>query len=218
MTAETRKLSKLIDEVRFNTNCTDTNRFSDARLLLFFNSAQRQIQKIIYNSNPTNSPFQEQIALTLQPNVNSYELPDDIFAVASVRNVTPINFNGKATNSLKKMSEKERNSQRGYYLIKNFIHFAPSTLPNEYSTVAVTYDKALDEIKQTSATIELPATCEDYLMAFVERKINYVDSSKDISNSQIFTAEEKEELVAMFKEDIKDIKYPPIVDETYLNY
>ena len=205
MTAETRKLSKLIDEVRFNTNCTDTNRFSDARLLLFFNSAQRQIQKIIYNSNPTNSPFQEQVGLTLQNNVSSYELPDDIFAVASVRNVTPINFNGKATVPLKRISEKERNSQRGYYLIKNFIHFAPSTLPAEFSTVAVTYDKALEEIVTATVTIEIPGTCEDFLMAFVERKINYVDSSKDIANSQIFTKEEKEELESMFKEDIKDM-------------
>jgi len=218
MTVETRELSKLIDEVRFNANCTDTNRYSDDRLILFFNSAQRQLQKVIFNSNPTNSPFQEMASLTLQPNVNSYELPDDMFAVASVRNVTPINFNGKATNSLRKMTEKERNSQRGYYLMKNFIHFAPSSLGNEYSTIAITYDKVLEEITSVSDTIELPATCEDFLMAFVERKINYVDSSKDISNSQIFTAEEKEEIVAMFKEDIKDIEYPPIVDETYLNY
>lgn len=217
MTVETRAVKELIDEVRFNTNNTDDNRFDDARLIKFFNSAQRQIQKIIYNSNPTNSPFAEECQLPLAVGVNAYDLPEDIFAVASVRNVIPVTFSGQSTKALRRMSIKEVNSQRGYYLRKNVISFAPTQLPAEYLTIVVTYDKALEDITSVNDTILLPATCEDFLMAFVERKINYVDSSKDIGNSQIFTAEEKEEIISLFKEDIKEVKYPVIVDETYYN-
>lgn len=218
MTTETRQVSKILDEVRFNTNNTDDNRFTDARLLNFINSAQRQIQKIIYNSNPTNSPFTEEFEIPLSAGVNAYDLPDDMFGVASIRNVVPITFNGKATKALKRISIKEINSQRGYYLRKSIISFAPTTLPDEYTTIIVSYDKALDDITIVSETIALPATCEDFIMAFVERKINYVDSSKDIMNSQVFTAEEKDELISLFKEDLKEVKYPAIVDETYLSY
>jgi len=180
MTVETRRVKELIDEVRFNTNNTDDNRFDDSRLIKFFNSAQRQIQKIIYNSNPVNSPFAEEYQIPLAAGVNAYDLPEDIFAVASVRNVTPVTFNGKATQALKHIS-------------------------------------LIEEITSVNDNIPLPATCEDFLMAFVERKINYVDSSKDISNSQIFTQEEKEELEGMFRQDLKEVLYPAIVDETYYN-
>lgn len=218
MTIETRQVSKLIEEIRFNTNNTDDNRFDDPRLIKFLNSAQRQIQKVIYNSNPTNSPFAEEYQIPVTAGNNAYDLPEDIFAVASVRNVVPVTFSGKATKALRRIDVKEINSQRGYYLRKNIISFAPSQLASDYLTVVVTYDKALEDITSVNDTIALPATCEDFLMSFVERKINYVDSSRDIGNSQIFTAEEKEELVSMFREDIKEIKYPPIVDETYLNY
>jgi hypothetical protein len=217
MTVETRRVKDLIDEVRFNTNNTDDNRFDDSRLIKFFNSAQRQIQKIIYNSNPVNSPFAEEYQIPLAAGVNAYDLPEDIFAVASVRNVTPVTFNGKATQALKHISLKEINTQRGYYLRKNVISFAPSQLASDYLTIVVTYDKALEEITSVNDNIPLPATCEDFLMAFVERKINYVDSSKDISNSQIFTQEEKEELEGMFRQDLKEVLYPAIVDETYYN-
>lgn len=218
MTVETRPVKELIDEVRFNTNNTDDNRFDDSRLIKLFNSALKQVQKVIFNSNPVNSPFQEQVELSLQSGVNSYELPDDIFATASVRDVVPVNFNGKATKALRHMTAKEQNTQRGYYLTKNIITFAPTTLPNEYKTIVVTYDKVIEPIENVNDEIAIPATCEDFLMAFVERKINYIDSSKDLSNSQVFTQEEKDDLISLFKEEIKDIKYPPIVDETYYSY
>ena len=217
MTAETRAVKDLIEEVRFNTNNTDDNRYTDERLMKLFNSAQRQIQKVIYNSNPTNSPFAEEYQIPLTAGVNAYDLPEEIFAVASVRNVVPVTFNGKATKALRRMSVKEINSQRGYYLRKNIISFAPTQLPSEYLTIVVTYDAKLEDIVSVNDTILLPSTCEDFLMAFVERKMNYIDSSKDIGNSQIFTQEEKDEIISLFKEDIKEVKYPAIVDETYLN-
>lgn len=65
---------------------------------------------------------------------------------------------------------------------------------------------------------ELPNVCEQLLTNFVERKIHAVDSSKEISDINFLTQEEITSMKELFVDVEQDVKYPPIADDTYLNF
>ena len=60
--------------------------------------------------------------------------------------------------------------------------------------------------------------CEPYVMEFVKRKIYGRNSSKDIQTQNLFTENEKQELIGIFSEAVKDVNYPAINDYDYLMY
>jgi hypothetical protein len=80
---------------------------------------------------------------------------------------------------------------------------------------AVVGDYVILGKNSTSSSI-LPDACEDYLMNHAERSIFKQDSSSDLAASNIFTAEEKQDLIMLFQNNIQDTIYPPIVDTTYI--
>lgn len=64
----------------------------------------------------------------------------------------------------------------------------------------------------------LPLECEKYLTMFVERMVHYINSNRnDYDVASIFTAQEKSDIEELFADPESDVKYPPIVDSTYLN-
>ena len=71
--------------------------------------------------------------------------------------------------------------------------------------------------KNATSHSELEDSLEPYLTLFVEKKIFYINSSKDIGNADIFTKEEKQDIIMLFSKIDTDVKYPAIVDG-YLNH
>ena len=71
--------------------------------------------------------------------------------------------------------------------------------------------------KNSTTNPQLPDSVEPFLTRFVERSVFYINSSKDIQNSDIFSEREKDDIIMLFSKIDKDTKYPPIVDNTYLN-
>lgn len=211
-----RTLAELIDEVRFNTVNGQDSRFDDARLIKFFNSAQRAIQKIIYNSNPSNSVFDKVQSYTITGN-GPYDLPDDIYAVSAIKSVQPLSGNTRLR-PLPYLDSREKNLNYGYYILKNQLFLAPTSINNTLDTFEITYTMALEDMTSTGDSPDLPSACEEYLMLFVERKINYVDSSSDLRNVTAFTDEERRDLEALFTNHHRDVKTPVIMDTTYMSY
>lgn len=212
----TRVLRELIDEVRFTKNQKSTGRYSDKRLELFFNSAQREIQRTIFLSNPENDTLSEQATVTIVGGQESYDLPEDIYSVNSVNAVLLVRNDGGKPIPLRKLTYKERNKERGYIIFKNKLLVSPVPQSAD-SSLLVNYQRKLPNFDGMESSSELPESCEDYLMLFVERKIDYCESSSDISTSQIFTQTEKAEIAELFSEVNQDTSYPPIVDDTYIS-
>ena len=98
----TRPLSDLIKEVRFITNNANDTRFSDEVMLNFFNSAQRQLQKVIFRANPINNPFTTTYEIPISINQGVYDLPEDIFALSSITDITPVVTGGSLGQPLRK--------------------------------------------------------------------------------------------------------------------
>ena len=112
----TRTAAELIDEIRFDANL-DANdaRFTDDRLLKYLNSAQRQIQKIIYTANPTGNPFAAQKVYTPVQSGVANPMPDDIFAINAIVDITPQSDSNSLVRPLRFISLKEKNRDFGYF-------------------------------------------------------------------------------------------------------
>lgn len=212
----TRALSLLIDEVRFTKDQKSTGRYSDSRLMKFFNSAQREIQRTVFLSNPENDTFSEQVTIQMVAGQESYDLPSDIYNTNSVNAVLMVQSDGGRPHPLRKLTYKERTKQRGYIIFKNKILITP--IPSDgNASILLNYTKKLVDFESVTDCSELPESCEEYLMHYVERKIDYCESSTDITSSNIFTANEKAEIGELFAETNQDTSYPPIVDNTYIS-
>ena len=213
-----RTLGEMIDEVRHNTNNTDDSRHSDTAIIRFFNTAQRQVQRLIFNSNPTTNIFTRDCILTYSSGVKKYSLPSDLYARGAIIAVFPVRTGNIESEPIQKIYEREQTNKAGYYVKDKYIYLSSGAVGEAVSQIRVSYVKRLAPFSSTSDISELPDETEDFLTSFVERKINAVDSSSDVQNSQFFTQEEKEELAELFSDTSNDIKYPVISDETYVTY
>jgi len=216
-----RNVEELITEIRFNTNNIDNNRYGDTDLIRFINSAIRQVQRIIFMNNPTAEHFtkvknydieassQEEIVL---------KLPSDIYATNAVTAVYPIRTDGRRREPLVRIDEREHLYKSGYFIRDNKIHLSSGSLGSSTNSVDVVYTKRVSPVSAITDTPDLPETVEDFLTSFSERKVHYVDSSQAISDSNILTNEEKQDIAALFANNNKSIKYPAVTDETYITY
>lgn len=64
---------------------------------------------------------------------------------------------------------------------------------------------------------ELPDTCEYVLTSIVERCIYMNDSSADFVPSDAITSKLRSRIETLFADNNRDVDYPEIVDDTYLN-
>ena len=200
-----REISQLIDDVRFATNETDENRFPDVRLLKFFNDAQDQIEALILIANFENAPLDKRAYITVTPDVDGYNLPSDIYAYSSVSSVR---FNNGS--KVQKVSASERNVYSdyytdyttGYYILGKKIYFTP--MPSSTQVFEMIYKAKLPRIEDVADAPNLPAMCDGFMTSFVERKIHAINSSSDVSNSNVFTSEEKEMIIEIFSQNSTD--------------
>jgi hypothetical protein len=65
---------------------------------------------------------------------------------------------------------------------------------------------------------ELPVECEPYLQDYVRKRLFGRNIYDDTKNQDIFTAEQKEELIRLFSNNSKEILSPPITDLTFLDF
>lgn len=214
-----RTIAELITDVRFTTNEKDENRFPDERLLAFFNDAQDQIEALILIANFENAPLDKIAYITATPDVKGYSLPSDIYAYNSVSSVR-----FKDGSKVKKVTIHERNVNNdyyndyttystGYYIIGSKIYFTPK--PSSTKEFEIVYKAKLPRIESVGDQPNLPSMTEPFLKAFVERKIIAINSSSDISNSTIYTEEEKSIMVEIFSNNSTDVNDIPVTRDDY---
>jgi len=72
--------------------------------------------------------------------------------------------------------------------------------------------------EDSTTNSQLPVECEKYLTIFAERMVHYINSSRqDMATADMFSEKEKSDIADLFSDNESDTKYPPIVDDTYLN-
>jgi len=213
-----RSLQELMDEVRHNTNNVIDSRHKDIDLIRFFNTAQRQIQRVIFTANPSTAIFSKDYIFPYTTGIASYKLPNDVYARGAINSVYPVRSTGRDAEPINRISEREQITKAGYYTKDNTIYISSGAIGESISQIRVSYTRRLPDFTDVSDVSDLPSECEDFLTAFVERKILAVDSSQDIGNFGIFSSEEKAELSELFSDTSNDIKFPTVSDETYVTY
>lgn len=216
-----RTAAELIEEAKFNSDNTDaTNRFNDAAWLRFLNSAIRQIHMVIYNAYPQDPIFSRDRIIPLVPGQNIYNLPKDMLTPNSVHLVVPRGANEKLGRPMRRLSLQESANDFGYNLRGGKLEVIPESLTvnTRFTDLLLIYAKEPSQVSSIADTPSLPTIVEDYLTLFMERKAQYVDSSNDIQNSNIFKKEVKQEIADLFADSARDPKYVPIASEVYMNY
>lgn len=210
-----RSVKELIEEIRFNTNRVNKNRFTDESLIRYLNTAQRQIQRIVFLSNPKSQHFTRDYTFAYSNLEEEYTLPSWAYVQNSIHAVFPVS-NGTDLKPLQTMDERERRQKSGYFVKKNKIIIPKDCLGASVDQIRVVLWEKIPDLVSVNDVPDVPDACEDLLTIFVERKINYTDSSKDIANSSVFTNEEIGEISKLFSNTSKDVKYPVILDTSYM--
>lgn len=70
--------------------------------------------------------------------------------------------------------------------------------------------------KYATTHSELPEFCEKFMLIYVERKIQAIESSSDLSSVNMFTNEEAQAIGDIFATGSMDAMYPPITNTDYL--
>jgi len=215
-----RVLSELIDEVKFNANLEKSVKFTDAALIRLFDAAQRQIRMVIHNAYPQDPIMAKIQYYTITSGTTYLDLPTDMLTPNAVHNVTPIRTNGAYGESLQRISLIERSNSYGYYIVNDKLYMNPSDYFERYvgSQIEVTYAALLSRLTADTDVSELPTQCEEYLLQWVEKKINHIISSKDVSASNIFTQQQRQDIIDLFADAARDPKIPPASNADYLAY
>ena len=215
-----RTVSEMMSEVRDNTNNTNKSRFTDTMLLRFFDSASRTIQTVLYNAYPQDMIFYDCKDIDLEANKVLYNLPSNMLNGFSIYTVLPVRQDGTKSDALHRLSPQEENQEHGYIIAGKKIRITPNSLVNlsSLTKLRISYAKKWARIDDLNQAPEIDEILEEYMTMFVERKIHYVDSSKDIMNSNVFTQEEKIEMIKMYADAARDPKYVPTGSDTYINY
>lgn len=216
-----RPLNELIAEVKFDTNVDKSSRFTDERLLRMFDAAQRQIQMVIFNAYPQDPIFSECKTYDIDGTTAQFKLPlNKMLTPNSVFSVSIVEVTNRRSDPLPRLSLQERNKEYGYYLLDGFLYVEPASTISNYTSgeLQFIYAPILKRLTAVTQVSELPTICEEYMIMWVERKINYVKSSKDVTNSNVFTKEERREIAELFADSARDPKRPPTSNEEYIAY
>ena len=116
-----RRFELLVNEVRENTDTKDINSVGFYEIMRYFNDAQKQLQKIIFSSNPSADIFVKQVNYQVAGEVVAYDLPFDIYAHSSITSVNSIKDN-RISQTLVRVAYREREALWGYSILdKQFI-------------------------------------------------------------------------------------------------
>jgi hypothetical protein len=217
-----RNCGELFSDVRSNTGIANDNRFSDAKLFVLINQAMREIRRVIFLSNPTNCPFCVVKVVPLVSGQEAYDLPSDIFAVSSIVDVK-LTFNNTGigvytSRSLRRLSVAERAREGGYTIIDHQLYLSPMSDSSVYNSMLMTYLPVHSALEVLSDEPDLPDVCEEYITWYMERRIQAINSSTDVGMTTSFTEEQRNAIGMLFADTGSDPIFPPIQDDTYINY
>jgi len=217
-----RNCGELFLDVRENTGNVNNARFSDNKLFVLINQAMREIRRVVFLSNPTNCPFSKTTLIPLVGGQESYDLPTDIFSLSSIMDVK-LTFNNSGigtytSRSLRRLSVAERAREGGYTIIDQKLYLAPVSDSTVYNNILLTYLPVHASLEDLDQVPDLPDICEEYLTWYLERRIQAMDSSTDVGMVTSFTEEQRNAIASIFSDSGSDPIYPPITDDTYINY
>lgn len=95
------------------------------------------------------------------------------------------------------------------------------------STFVITTDGDLSNVDNTHYVVMgenssshsfLPEECEPFLLSHVQRRTLSKISSEDVIKESAFTAEERQDIITLFEDNVKDILYPVNTDKDYMGY
>lgn len=215
-----RALSELIDEVVFNANIEKSQKFTEAALIRLFNAAQRSIRMVLHNAYPTEPLLAKIQEYTITAGTTYLDLPSDMLTNNAIHNVTPIRYGQTYGRTIDRISLQERGYTQGYYIVNDKLYMNPTSFfdSNVGSKIELTYAANLTALTATTDVSELPTVCEEYMILWVERKINHIKSSKDMPNSKLFSDEERQDIIDLFADSARDPKTPPMSNPDYLAY
>lgn len=135
-----RRIELLINDIRFNVNQEDNNRFSDIRLNKFFNDAQKAIQSIIFGVDGDASVFDTIGYIDIVADQDSYDLPYDMYAVSSITTVAILyDNNGTRYSPISKVTNKEEGIGYGYYVSGNKLMFTMKPSQSVTNGIKISY-------------------------------------------------------------------------------
>lgn len=168
-----RRFELLVNEVRENTDTEDINSVGVYEIMRYFNDAQKQIQKIIFTSNPSADIFVKQAMYPVAGSSDvAFDLPFDIYAHNSVSALFSMKDN-KIAQTLSRVAYREKETLWGYALLNK--QFVLTTAP-EVSTVS---DILLNYVYQ------LPIL--SYRIGKVDSVLGQVVTASDIIADEDFT-------------------------------
>jgi hypothetical protein len=120
-----RELAYLIQDVREQTDNTDTNGVKDKEFIRYFNDAVKSIQAIIFKNNPLCSYFQKSVEYPTPTAGRSFDLPGDCYASNAVTFVEVLS--DASVNDLyaplRRCWQEDQNSFQGWYTRNNQVVF-----------------------------------------------------------------------------------------------
>jgi hypothetical protein len=212
-------VKELIEIIKVEANIEKSPRFTDAFLTHILDTAQRQIQMVIYNAYPQEPIFGE--CLTYERNdEQKYKLPlSKMLTPYSVHAVLNLSQSGNFSEPMPRVGIIERQRTRGYYLLDGFMYLTQSLgqAPRNRG-VSLIYARLLPRLTELSQVSELSTICEEYLISWSVRKIHFINSSQDISNSQVFTQQQRKDIADLYADSARDPKFIPTLNDEYLAY
>jgi len=214
-----RIIKELIEEVKFLTNTEKSQRFTDKNMIRLFDAAQRQIQNVIFNAYPQDPIFADCIEYD-RNDQQKYKLPlNKMLTPNSIHALLSLSDQANFSEPLPRVGIIERQKTRGYYLLDGFAYLTNSLgQASRNGGITIVYAKLLPRITSVDQASELPTICEEYLVQWVERKMYHILSSQDVANSQILTANQRNDIASLFADAARDPKYVAILNDEYLAY
>lgn len=144
-----RNVKYLIREAKQSTNTTDAEAITSNLCVRFLNRMQDYVQAYLSNQNIENKLFRGQATFSTVANVDTYQLPFDIYARNSVNTLMHKENNNYSPIAL--IAEKARGSTSGYFCSDNNIILSP--MPTSASSLFLSYTKKLPAIGRSFGKI-----------------------------------------------------------------
>jgi hypothetical protein len=138
-----RSVSRLIEEARESTNIDSQDAVTDKLCVAYLNRIQAYIQNLVFTSNTESRFFKGNASFNIQTGYDTYQLPFNVYNENSI-NTVQIKYSSGSSYSyapLKKISEKRRGQECGYYVYNNNLVLSP--IPSTSDLIVVSYQKRL---------------------------------------------------------------------------
>lgn len=96
--------------------------------------------------------------------------------------------------------------------------FTAGTWATSDALTSVTAGQFVCMGKRATNVCELPDECEPYLLDYVRKRLYGRNVYSDGDKQELFTSEQKEELIRLFQNNTKEILVPPITDMDFMEW